>query len=95
MYPSLQLKLDRFEELERMLQDPAVLSNPSKSVDVQREYGGLRKVAESVRNFLKLEADLAAATEFLMKWGRLKIPSSLPMRSKDSPPRKPICRRSS
>lgn len=65
MYPSLQLKLDRFEELERQLQDPAVLANPAKSVEVQREYGGLRKIAESVRNFLKLEQDLAAATEFL------------------------------
>ena len=65
MYPSLQLKLDRFEELEQQLQDPAVLANPTKSVEIQREYGGLRKIAESVRNFIKLEADLAAATEFL------------------------------
>ena len=65
MYPSLQLKLDRFEELERQLQDPAVLANPSKSVEVQREYGGLRKIAESVRNFIQREADLAAAREFL------------------------------
>ena len=65
MYPSLQLKLDRFEELERQLQDPEVLSHPTKAVEAQREYGGLRKIAESVRNFQKLELDLAAATEFL------------------------------
>ncbi|RLS55025.1 MAG: peptide chain release factor 1 [Planctomycetota bacterium] len=65
MYPSLQLKLDRFEELERQLQDPEVLSNSSKLVEVQREYGGLRKVAESVRTFQKMESDLAAAQEFL------------------------------
>ncbi len=65
MYPSLQLKLDRFEELERQLQDPEVLSHATKAVDAQREYGGLRKIAETVRNFQKLELDLAAATEFL------------------------------
>ena len=65
MYPSLQLKLDRFEELERQLQDPEVLSHPTKAVEAQREYGGLRKIAESVRNFQKLELDLTAATEFL------------------------------
>lgn len=65
MYPSLQLKLDRFEDLERMLQDPDVLSNPMKAVELQREYGGLRKTAESVRNFKQLEDDLAAAKEFL------------------------------
>lgn len=65
MYPSLQLKLDRFEELERQLQDPEVLSHPTKAVEAQREYGGLRKIAESVRSFQKLELDLAAATEFL------------------------------
>jgi len=65
MYPSLQLKLDRFEEIERLLQSPEVLSNPTKLVDLQREYGGLRKIAETVRNFIKLEQDLAAASEFL------------------------------
>lgn len=65
MYPSLQLKLDRFEELERQLQDPAVLGNGAKLVEVQREYGGLKKTADSVRAFLKLEADLKAAQEFL------------------------------
>lgn len=65
MYPSLQLKLDRFEEIERLLQSPDVLSNATKLVELQREYGGLRKIAETVRNFIKLEGDLAAATEFL------------------------------
>ncbi len=65
MYPSLQLKLDRFEELERQLQDPAVLGNGTKLVEVQREYGGLKKTADSVRTFQKLEADLKAAQEFL------------------------------
>jgi peptide chain release factor 1 len=63
MFPSLEQKLKRFEELERQLQDPEVLSNTSRLVEVQREYGGLRKVAESVRAFHRLEADISAAEE--------------------------------
>jgi peptide chain release factor 1 len=65
MFPSLEMKLKRFEELEQQLQDPAVLSNTSKLVETQREYGGLRKVAESVRGFHKLEADIAATEELV------------------------------
>lgn len=63
MFPSLEMKLKRYEELERQLQEPEILSNTAKLVEVQREYGGLRKVAESVRAYHKLEADIAAAEE--------------------------------
>jgi peptide chain release factor 1 len=65
MYPSLETKLKRFEELERQLQDPAVLSDTPRLVEVQREYGGLRKLAESVRTWHRLAADIAAAREML------------------------------
>ncbi|MBX3441119.1 MAG: peptide chain release factor 1 [Planctomyces sp.] len=63
MFPSLEIKRRRFEELEHRLQDPEVLSNQALLVDVQREYGGLRKVAEAVREFHRLESDLAGARE--------------------------------
>ncbi len=63
MFPSLELKLKRFEELERQLQDPAVLANTARLVELQREYGGLKKVAEAVRLYHRLEADIAAARE--------------------------------
>ena len=46
MYPSLQTKLQRFEEIEQMLQDPAVLSDVDRMLALQREHGGLRKVVE-------------------------------------------------
>lgn len=59
MFPSLDLKLRRFEELEMMLQSAEVLANPQKMVEVQREYGGLRKVSETVRTFNKLSTDIA------------------------------------
>lgn len=65
MFPSLEIRLQRFEELESQLQDPEVLTNSTKLVEVQREYGGLRKVAESVRAFHRLESDLAGAREML------------------------------
>lgn len=65
MYPSLESKLNRFEELEQQLMDPDVLGNPSRMVEVQREYGGLKKVAEAVRNYHRLVADIAAAREML------------------------------
>lgn len=65
MFPSLETKLARFEELEQQLQDPVVLSNPGKLVEIQREYGGLKKVADAVRSYHALEADIAAAREML------------------------------
>jgi peptide chain release factor 1 len=65
MYPSLETRLRRFEELERQLQDPQVLADTQKLVETQREYGGLRKVAESVRTYHRLTADVAAARDML------------------------------
>jgi peptide chain release factor 1 len=57
MFPSLQSKLARYEELEKMLQDPAVLSDSYKLSQLQREYGGLSKVARRVREFNRLEQE--------------------------------------
>jgi peptide chain release factor 1 len=65
MFPSLEIRLQRFEELERQLQDPEVLTNSARLVEVQREYGGLRKVADSVRAYHRLVADLGGAKEML------------------------------
>ncbi|MBX3438618.1 MAG: peptide chain release factor 1 [Planctomycetaceae bacterium] len=63
MFPSLEAKLKRFEELEQRLQDPLVLADVDLLLDIQREYGGLRKVAESVRRYHRLEGEIAAARE--------------------------------
>jgi peptide chain release factor 1 len=65
MFPSLQNKLKRFEELERQLQDPAVLTDSSRLTQVQREYGGLAKVAHKVRKFNSLDDEIAAAREMV------------------------------
>lgn len=65
MFPVLQAKLARYEELERLLQDPQVLADTAKMVELQREHGGLSKVALAVREFQQLEADLATARELV------------------------------
>lgn len=63
MFPSLQENLRRYEELELQLQDPDVLSDTPLLLGLQREYGGLTKIATKVRRFNQLEEDIATATE--------------------------------
>ena len=59
MYPSLQIKLQRFEEIEQSLGDAAVLADVERMLALQREHGGLRKVASSIREFNRLEKEVA------------------------------------
>ncbi|HID21760.1 MAG TPA: peptide chain release factor 1, partial [Planctomycetaceae bacterium] len=65
MFPGLQAKLKRFEELEAQLQDPAVLADTQRLLAVQREYGGLAKVAKLVRAYNELQENVQAAREML------------------------------
>ena len=65
MFPTLQTKLKRYEELEQMLQDPVVLADTTKMLECQREHGGLGKIARSIREFNQLESDVAAAREMI------------------------------
>jgi peptide chain release factor 1 len=61
MYPSLESKLKRYDELERMLQDPSNSADPAKFLPMQREQGGLIKVARAMRRYHTLLDDLASA----------------------------------
>lgn len=61
MFPSLEQKLERYEELEKLLEDPEVLSNIDRMLEIQKEMGGLAKVAAAVREFRSLEGDIEAA----------------------------------
>jgi len=65
MYPSLETKLKRYEELEQLLQDPAILADPAKSLPLTREHGGLTKVARAVRKYHGLQDDIATARAIL------------------------------
>jgi peptide chain release factor 1 len=57
----LDQKLARFEELDRQLVDPAVLSNSAQVAAVQRERGSLAKLATKYRRFKELNAQIADA----------------------------------
>ncbi len=59
MYPSLQTKLQRYDEIERQLQDQAVLADVERMLALQREHGGLRKIATAIREFNKREQEVA------------------------------------
>src|SRR5512139_3613688 len=65
MRTMLEEKLSRFEELERQLLDPAVLSNPARMSAVAREHGSLAKVATKYRRFKNLNVQIAEAHERL------------------------------
>lgn len=67
MFPSLQEKLKRYDELEQQLQDPEVLSNTSKMLELQREHGGLMKVALKTRQFNQVEEDCVTAKEMVQE----------------------------
>ena len=49
MFPSLEQKLDRYEVLEKMLTDPEILANIDRMLEIQKEMGGLAKIAAAVR----------------------------------------------
>src|SRR5438067_13089900 len=55
----LDKQLQRFEELERKMTDPAVLADGAKLAAVAREHGSLAKVATKYRRFKGLVAEVA------------------------------------
>jgi len=67
MFPSLQAKLKRYEELEKQLEDPEVLKDGARLTQLQREKGGLAKVALKVRRFNELDSAMAATNEMIEK----------------------------
>ena len=61
MFPSLEQKLERYVALEKQLLDPDVLSNIEKMLAIQKEMGGLSRIAAAVRAYRVLEGDIEAA----------------------------------
>ncbi len=61
----LDEKLSRFEELEKQLVDPDVLSNASRVAAAAREHGTLAKLAKKYRRFQALNAEITE-TQTLM-----------------------------
>jgi len=65
MRRELEEKLRRFEELEEMLADPAVLADPARMSAVAREHGLLAKLAPKYRRFKELNQQIREAQEML------------------------------
>jgi len=59
----LEEKLRRFEELEKLLTDPAVLADSARLAAVAREHGALNKVASKYRRFKQLNDQIREARE--------------------------------
>ena len=69
MFPSLDAKYERFLELEKQLQDPAVIADTDRLIEIQKEYGGLGTIAAAVAEHRQLLADIGAADEMLIELG--------------------------
>jgi peptide chain release factor 1 len=54
----LEQKLGRFEELERMMSDPAIQTDSTKMANAAREHGGLSKLAHKYRTYKKMSDDI-------------------------------------
>src|SRR3990170_1436178 len=63
MFNVLEEKLRRFEELEKQLVDPEVLTNSARLSAVAREHGSLAKLATKYRQFKKLNAQIREVLE--------------------------------
>src|SRR5215207_5585618 len=65
MFPKLEEKLQRYEELERLMADPDVAADRDRYTAVAREHGALGKVAHRLRRFKEVEKGIAENEELL------------------------------
>ncbi len=61
----LEEKLTRFEELERQIIDPEVLSNSQRMAAVAREHGSLTKIAKTYSSFKQLNQQISETREII------------------------------
>ena len=61
MFPVLERQYARYQELEKQLHDPDVLSNIARMLEIQKLLGTLSRIAAAVRKFHAIEADIDAA----------------------------------
>lgn len=65
MREDLEKHLTRFEELEKQMSDPDILSNGTKFSQIAREHGTLAKVATKYRRFKQLVAEIEELRKML------------------------------
>jgi peptide chain release factor 1 len=65
MWPSLDKKLARFEEVERLLGDPQVVGDVARYAALAKEHGALSKLVKPYLEFQKIERAVADAEGLL------------------------------
>ena len=65
MQEALQGRLKRFEELERLLMDPATVSDPRRVRDLAKEHAALRPLVEKFRQLEQVRAQIQGARQML------------------------------
>jgi len=65
MFQKLEEVVDRFQEVEGLLSDPAVLSDQSRFLGLTREHASLREVVEVYRRYGKLREEIEGHRELL------------------------------
>ena len=65
MREMLEEKLKRFNELERQMADPKVLSNSARVASVAREHGSLQRLANTYRQFKEISQQIHDAQEMI------------------------------
>ena len=65
MRDELEQQLQRFGELERQMEDPAVQANSSRMAAAAREHGALAKLVNKYRQFKQYNQQIAEANEMI------------------------------
>ncbi|MCS6975682.1 MAG: peptide chain release factor 1 [Gemmatales bacterium] len=61
MYPKLEEALNRFQEIERLLADPAVAADGNRYSQLAKEHGALAKLAKPYLEYKKLRQEIETA----------------------------------
>src|SRR5262249_7382919 len=65
MWNSLDQNLERYQELERQMADPAVISDPGRFTRAVKEHGRLARVVKPYQSLQSLEDEIKQAETLL------------------------------
>ena len=65
MWPALEKKLERYQEIETQLQDVTVAADPGKYRKLMREMGSLNRFVQPYLEFKRIDQEMKQAQELL------------------------------
>ncbi|MCX6113308.1 MAG: PCRF domain-containing protein, partial [Proteobacteria bacterium] len=65
MFSKLEKVVERFHELEKLLIDPAVMSDRSKVVEYNKEHSQMAPIVEKYTEYKKICKEIDESTEIL------------------------------